>query len=427
MGNFDHCYQILGLKPGASMEEVNKAYKSLVVIWHPDRIPKDNTDLLARAEHKLKEINQARDTLRERSRTGDSCAATATTSQQKQRDKAQRYHPYAAYRAHYEARQSQSHSRSTGGRENPASNGSAYQGASADSSAYRPGSAYAAKSYTAYSQGSKPPSPSDQAARSDHHSTRSHRGRTDAEPKTTYNTAYYWSGSHTSTQGHGANAAHSQSSHHSTPKNYQDYYAQSRYNPAYAPPKQAQKKPSQAKAASPQPPHSNANGDRAPQDQDTTANSATAKKVSQTAYRPPQPMGYSPPKNYTPPGVPRKPDLSGADFAGHNLREKDLSDHNLSRANLSKADLSDSFLHRINLSHANLEGANLFRANLLEANLKGANMKNVNLIGADLSGCDLSGADLTGAQVGFNDRVMVKMTGARLNGAIMPNGKVYQA
>ncbi len=423
MGNFDHCYQILGLKPGASMEEVNKAYKSLVVIWHPDRIPKENTDLLARAEHKLKEINQARDVLRERSRAA---SHTTTTTQQKHKDKAQRYHPYAAYRAHYEARQSHSHSRSTGARENQTSTAGTYQGASADSSAYRPGSVYTAKSHNSYSQSAKTQSPSDQASRSGHHSAHPHSGHTDEKRKTTRNTAsYYWGSSNTSAQGRAANAEKSQSGHHSKSQNYQDYYAQSRYNPAYEPSKQTPPKPHAAKTASPQPPISYANGDHSAHG--TTANSTPAQKTSQTAYRPPQPMGYSPPKNYTPPGVPRKPDLSGADFAGHNLREKDLSDHNLSKANLSKADLSDSFLHRIDLSYANLEGANLFRANLLEANLKGANMKNVNLIGADLSGCDLSGADLTGAQVGFNDRVMVKMTGARLNGAIMPNGKVYQA
>ena len=29
--------EILGLKPGASQEEVNQAYRDLVNVWHPDR------------------------------------------------------------------------------------------------------------------------------------------------------------------------------------------------------------------------------------------------------------------------------------------------------------------------------------------------------------------------------------------------------
>ena len=64
MNDIDHCYRVLGLEPGASMEEVNQAYKDLVFIWHPDRIPQDNQRLLEKAQEKLKELNQARDRLR---------------------------------------------------------------------------------------------------------------------------------------------------------------------------------------------------------------------------------------------------------------------------------------------------------------------------------------------------------------------------
>jgi curved DNA-binding protein CbpA len=371
MGDLDRCYQMLGLKPGASAEEVNKAYKALVVIWHPDRIPKDSVDLLARAEHKLKEINQARDRLREFARSGATTANSTSTGAShgtkppaSPAEKA-RYHPYAAYRANYEARHHGTDAPPRQAAPKAESHGAAPKAKGANYDYYRSG-------YGAY--GSYGGSRTSSEARSETTGERSSTARdqtgdavaSPAEPK----------------------------------PQAQDYYAQSRYNPAYDPAKQSTPPSPTSAPTAPPPPR--------PQ------------------YQPPPPMGYSPPRNhYQPPGTPQTPDLSGTDMAGQNLREKDLSNRNLSRANLSQADLSDAFLHRINLAGANLEGANLFRANLLEANLVGANMRNVNLIGADLSGCDLSGADLTGAHVGFDDRVMVKMTAAKLTGAIMPNGKVY--
>ena len=52
----DQCIEILGLKPGASEEEVNQAYRDLVNVWHPDRFA-DNQRLQKKAEEKLKEIN----------------------------------------------------------------------------------------------------------------------------------------------------------------------------------------------------------------------------------------------------------------------------------------------------------------------------------------------------------------------------------
>lgn len=64
MNDLDRCYRLLGLEPGASIEEVNQAYKDLAFIWHPDRIPKDNLRLHQKAQDKLKEINHAREVLR---------------------------------------------------------------------------------------------------------------------------------------------------------------------------------------------------------------------------------------------------------------------------------------------------------------------------------------------------------------------------
>lgn len=233
MSDLDRYYKVLGLEPGASLDEVNQAYRDLAFIWHPDRIPKDNPRLQQKAQEKLKEINQARDRLRS-VRPGE---------------KNRNPEPPPRDRAH-------------------------------------PPSSYYQSSYSYQSPPQSPPQ-----------------------------------------------------SHHQAPK--------------------------------------------------------------------------------------QQSDLSGANLSGANLKEKDLSGRNLSNANLSNANLSDAFLHKVNLQGANLEKANLFRANLLQAKLNNANLREANLIGADLSGADLRGADLRGAKVGSQDRVLVKLTGANLAGAILPDGSIH--
>lgn len=64
MEDLAHCYLLLGLEPGASLEDVNQAYKDLAFVWHPDRLPSDNPRLQEKAQEKLKQINYARDILR---------------------------------------------------------------------------------------------------------------------------------------------------------------------------------------------------------------------------------------------------------------------------------------------------------------------------------------------------------------------------
>lgn len=64
MEDLAHCYLLLGLEPGASLEDVNQAYKDLAFVWHPDRLPSDNPRLQEKAQEKLKQINYARDLLR---------------------------------------------------------------------------------------------------------------------------------------------------------------------------------------------------------------------------------------------------------------------------------------------------------------------------------------------------------------------------
>ena len=53
MANKDY-YQVLGLKKGATADEIKKAYRKLAVKFHPDKNP-DNKE----AEEKFKEINEA--------------------------------------------------------------------------------------------------------------------------------------------------------------------------------------------------------------------------------------------------------------------------------------------------------------------------------------------------------------------------------
>jgi uncharacterized protein YjbI with pentapeptide repeats len=128
-------------------------------------------------------------------------------------------------------------------------------------------------------------------------------------------------------------------------------------------------------------------------------------------------------RSYEPPKP--NPDLSGQDFSRANLSNRDLSGRNMSYANLSGANLSDTFMHKVILRGANLSDTNMFRANLLLADLREANLRNANLIGADFSGADLRGADLTGARMRSGDRLLVKLIGANLSGAIMPDGTIH--
>jgi hypothetical protein len=58
----DDYYQVLGLRPGASPNEIRQAYRDLARVWHPDRFVHD-ARLCKLAEEKLKEINIAYEAL----------------------------------------------------------------------------------------------------------------------------------------------------------------------------------------------------------------------------------------------------------------------------------------------------------------------------------------------------------------------------
>ncbi|MCX7727255.1 MAG: J domain-containing protein [Chitinispirillaceae bacterium] len=55
---FDKFYHILGVSPNATYQEIDKAYKEMVKVWHPDRF-KEGTDLYVKAHQQMKAINEA--------------------------------------------------------------------------------------------------------------------------------------------------------------------------------------------------------------------------------------------------------------------------------------------------------------------------------------------------------------------------------
>ena len=56
--SLEECYRLLELQPGASEQEVTRAWRDLVKVWHPDRFANDPL-MRKRAEDKVKALNQA--------------------------------------------------------------------------------------------------------------------------------------------------------------------------------------------------------------------------------------------------------------------------------------------------------------------------------------------------------------------------------
>ena len=61
--DIQRCYEILELDRNASADEIKQSYKDIVNVWHPDRFS-HNPRLKKKAEKKLKEVNQAYETLK---------------------------------------------------------------------------------------------------------------------------------------------------------------------------------------------------------------------------------------------------------------------------------------------------------------------------------------------------------------------------
>ena len=52
-------FKILKLKPGASLEDVKRAYKTQVKIWHPDRFPQESPRLQKKAHDMFQKVTTA--------------------------------------------------------------------------------------------------------------------------------------------------------------------------------------------------------------------------------------------------------------------------------------------------------------------------------------------------------------------------------
>lgn len=73
-------YEVLGVKPGASEEEIRAAYREMVKKYHPDKYV-DNP-LADLAEEKMQEINEAYDMLMKQSRSGGAYGGQQSYGQQ---------------------------------------------------------------------------------------------------------------------------------------------------------------------------------------------------------------------------------------------------------------------------------------------------------------------------------------------------------
>lgn len=60
-GTADHSYAVLGLEPGADKDAIKKAYRTLSMKYHPDKVRHLGEEFRAVAEEKMKEINAAYD------------------------------------------------------------------------------------------------------------------------------------------------------------------------------------------------------------------------------------------------------------------------------------------------------------------------------------------------------------------------------
>lgn len=64
----DNAYEVLGLQPGASDEEIERAYRRMISDYHPDKVSNAASEIKALAEQRSRAINQAYERLQRRPR-----------------------------------------------------------------------------------------------------------------------------------------------------------------------------------------------------------------------------------------------------------------------------------------------------------------------------------------------------------------------
>lgn len=64
----DNAYEVLGLQPGASDAEIERAYRKMISEYHPDKVANAAGEIKALAEQRSRAINQAYERLQRRPR-----------------------------------------------------------------------------------------------------------------------------------------------------------------------------------------------------------------------------------------------------------------------------------------------------------------------------------------------------------------------
>ena len=94
MTTSDRFYEVLGVRPGASRQELKAAYRDLTKVWHPDRFTHDPR-LQQKAEEKLKEINDAYEQLISRKIWRPRVTPSPRSSRTVAREQSEQRHSYS--------------------------------------------------------------------------------------------------------------------------------------------------------------------------------------------------------------------------------------------------------------------------------------------------------------------------------------------